>query len=127
MINPIGKSNIVHTPESMADSESRINESYRGETKAAAFLTMMMTWNLAHDYVEAAISEADLMTDDQARALDLVRRDRLRIVRGLSMGGSFADGLSQALKNADSWNIKTLAKAWPELILKADRLTEGES
>jgi hypothetical protein len=58
MENPIKKSQVHNTPESMGALMDYL-EKFNGAEKAAAFTIMGMTWNLAHDVVQAAITEGE--------------------------------------------------------------------
>lgn len=125
MYNPIGKSNIVRTPESMEDLENFLTQSYRGENKAAAFMAMMMTWNLAHEYVEDSI-ESQLSIEDElsklkSQAKKLIKEDFDSVVEGLKVCGDFALNLIPLLQSADSYNRRRIGDAFPDLIVKAHR------
>jgi hypothetical protein len=82
---------------------------------------------LDHSTLEGTISSLAQIINEERQAMRLVKEDRLRIVSGLKKCGDFATGLSHALMYADSANTKIIVKAWPELIIKAGRSTEGES
>ena len=85
---------------------------------------------LDHSTLEGTMeSLAQLMREDKRErlAMKLVKENRVRISRGLECCGHFGTGLAMALRHADSSNTKTLVKAWPELIIRAHRLTEAES
>ena len=77
---------------------------------------------LDHSTLEGTIGSLAKIINEERQAMRLVKQDRLRIVRGLKKCGDFATGLSHALMYADSVNTKTIVKAWPELIIKADRM-----
>ena len=125
MINPIGKSNIVRTPESMEDLENHLTRSYSGENKAAAFVAMMMTWNLAHEYVEDSIATDLSIEDDlsefRSRAKKLIKDDLDSVLEGLKVCGDFALNLIPLLQSADSYNRRRIGDAFPDLIVKAHR------
>ena len=58
MQNPIKKSEIHNTPKNMNALMDYL-EQLNGAEKLAAFTVMGMTWNLAHDVVQAAITEGE--------------------------------------------------------------------
>lgn len=78
---------------------------------------------LDHSTLGGTIESLAQIISEERQAMRLVKEDRLRIVDGLKKCGDFATGLAHALIYADSANTRIIVKAWPALIIKADRLS----
>jgi len=128
MKNPIQKNAMCTTPKDFDEVwkvVNRIPDSDRSGAVIAVSMAVNFCSRLADIELMPWVKSAMGQTEEQQKAHRLIMTDRITIAEALERGicGDFAKGLGKSLIHADSGNLHLIAKTWPDIIIKAYRLT----